>query len=83
MNDDPTTFSISIDKQLIIMITDFNEWKYKNNLTYKAGIVTNIGLVFCNFKISNLKTNVASLRIICYICVSIKSVPTLTKNHDI
>jgi hypothetical protein len=64
MKDDPATFSV-INKQLITMIKDFNEWKYKNNLTYITGIVTNISLVFCNFKISNLNINVASLRIMC------------------
>jgi hypothetical protein len=58
MKDDPATFSV-INKQLITMIKDFNEWKYKNNLTYITGIVTNISLVFCNFDISNLKTNLA------------------------
>jgi hypothetical protein len=47
------------------LIKEFNKWKYKNNLTYITGIVTNISLVFCNFKIPNLKINVASLRIIC------------------
>jgi hypothetical protein len=68
MKDDLATFSV-INKQLITMIKDFNEWKYKNNLTNITGIVTNMSLVFCNFEISNLKTNIASLSI--QLCVTL------------